>query len=274
MAPLSTELTQDSLSSLCSDDNLEPFRPRKEVVFAVDAAVHEIEQLSDYTEEGRKDAWYQEQEYNLIHNVNTELVLSFQNDWNSSVGTQSYHTAVEDVYCSCLDSNDGPSHDDLDRLDAWVRNCNLLRGLELYYMPGLANKRRKRTGAVIRSVIYLQTKISSVLYTVDERAEMIRDASEKLSQPSKDFARIMGLADQSAAKDERRRPEATRMPRSWRIMRSIRSVASLSPLPQPPPPRPLIKGGKSSLMGRMGVSLIEGLGFRRLQWSARRRTES
>jgi hypothetical protein len=267
MAPLSPELLQDSLSSLNVDDEEEPCRPRK-VSFAVDVAVHEIEQLSDYTEEGRKDAWFQECEYNLIENVNTELVLSFQNDRDSS-GPRSYHTTVEVVYSSCLDSNDGPSQDDLDRLDAWVRNCNLLRGLESESLPGLANKRRKRKDAVLRSVIHLQFKISDVLYSVDERAEMIRDASEKLSQPSKEFARIMGLADQSAAKDERRRPEAKRMTRSWRTMRSVRSMASSSPPPTRtclPPPPPLKRVCKSNLMERLGV--------RRSQWSAKRKTES
>lgn len=272
MAPLSQVEEEDCCShrSLLTDNNEDSSRPRK-VSFAVDVAIHEIEQLSDYSEEAMKDAWFQDYEYNSIDNVNTELVLSFQKDGMDSSGHRSYHTTdVEVVYSSCLDSKDGPSQDDLDRLDAWVRNCNLLRGLESDSLPGLANKRRKRREAVIRSVIHLQSKISAVLYSVYERAEMIRDASEKLSQPSKEFARFMGLADQSAAKDELRRPEAKRMQRSWRSLRSclsgrsITSASSAPPTSACPPPPPSLKRGAS-----FKNNLMERLGFRRSRPSFR-----
>ena len=273
MAPLSQELFYDSLNSpLSADDKEKPFRTTK-VSFAVDVDVYEIDYLSDDdSEEAMEGTWFQKYEYNLIDNLNTELVRSFQNVWTDSSGPRPYHTTdVEVVYSSCLDSNNGPSRDDLDRLDAWVRNCNLLRGLESASLPRLANKRRKRRGAVIRSVIYLQTKISSVLYTVDERAEMIRDASEKLSQPSKEFARIMGLADQSAAKDERRRPQTKRLQRSWGNLRSSRRSLALSTASQT---RTSSSPHSPGAFKNGVVGLIERLAVKRSLWSVRRSNES
>ena len=188
--PLNADMAQllEGLSCEDSPNRRTILHPRRSVKFPDDEKLHRYHEGPDVDilAANRRDVWYQYEE--LKHIKRKALVLSkeAQRYGLGSILTNTYGKA---------------STENAEALHTWVRNASSRRGLERWINDEYAAKRsdiRKRT---IQSVLRAQHKMQeSAIQDPDYSMKVLSRLSEAFSVDSKEFARGMAVADESACR--------------------------------------------------------------------------
>jgi hypothetical protein len=109
-----------------------------------------------------------------------------------------YNSLLAHVYESCHAGEKNLLIDNyFDRIVKWMRKCPSHRGIEHLIVPSTGQDRKEKRSLVIKTIVILQNSTSLGL-SGEELSEFLCTRSMRLSQFSRNFARIMGQADACA----------------------------------------------------------------------------
>ena len=155
---------------------------------------------SEMTSEEKEEIWYNDLDYEGFEELNSLAVQQYILE-NAS-NPDSYTVMVDKVYNFCVSSTSTENKSHAFSLQHSMRDAFILRGLELWSIPMIAEKRRKRKEAQIRAVLHLQDRLNSEALDNYEKAQVIRTEAQNLSRPSTMFARYMASADAASIHEE------------------------------------------------------------------------
>lgn len=190
------------MKDLEGDDNSKEIRDDVVRCVRFDENRNEIhyDEVDDFDKE---DYYYSDADYKGFEELNSGIVQRFAitNKNNKQPGNDLDYTAVvNQVYNCCVASTVTTSADVTDLIETLsysMRSSFMLRGLEMWSIPGIAEKRRKRKEAQVRAVVHLQHHLAT-----QRNPENIRTTSRDLSKPSVLFAQTMAAADALSLEEE------------------------------------------------------------------------
>lgn len=197
-------LEHDTMKELESDDMNRENRDGVDVrCVRFDESRNEIhyDEVDDFDKE---EYYYSDSDYKGFEELNSGIVQRFaitnKNSKQQPGSDLDYTTVVNQVYNCCVASTVTTSADVTDLIETLsysMRSSFMLRGLEMWSIPGIAEKRRKRKEAQVRAVVHLQHHLAT-----QRNPENIRTTSRDLSKPSVLFAQTMAAADALSLEEE------------------------------------------------------------------------
>lgn len=148
----------------------------------------EIESIDDISEEDKKNLWYARSDYHFSRSSARVIAKESERYGHSK--------HLDRVYIPTFDQQVQ------DRLNLWALHGSSRRGLERWANSSHGDERKDDQHIYIKGVLRAQTDSSLRGEDRVTREEKIREASEKLSQKSRLFAKMIGDADARAAKWE------------------------------------------------------------------------
>lgn len=169
--------------------------------FKIEPKVHYIESLVNLPQEQKNALWVQDTD---IHECMNTIRKTCQNERKNSAATCStYGKTLTDVYIACC--NDSKGKDEEIPHSIASNELEVLgtgsRGLECCVVPELSAKRSQLRKKNIRGVLAIHHRLRPVriLGGDDVANAMLRSVAERLSRPSRKFARALGIGDSLAA---------------------------------------------------------------------------
>ncbi|CAB9503469.1 expressed unknown protein [Seminavis robusta] len=209
-----------------------PCKKRRSVRFDEDSSSRRVKRKvvelfnvpksSDMTEEERSSRWMQRSDHRATYQDVNQVISSCQEPDDSSAYLH-FATALATTYNLCnsnnpnsFDSDDNDSDDDtaqqvdideanaqsklpLDQLVLLGCAHTASRGLETKIIPGLGSHRLQARREHSQKVLRVQRELGGLGIDSSDMAEGLGSISELLSQPSRRFARALGVVDGTLA---------------------------------------------------------------------------
>mmetsp|Transcript_14752 Transcript_14752/g.34108 ORF Transcript_14752/g.34108 Transcript_14752/m.34108 type:complete len:224 (+) Transcript_14752:696-1367(+) len=150
-----------------------------------------------------KQTWWSNDEFDTIRESALLLADSTfeERDATNTPKRRSYYYTIVKLQCVSMEEDEELSPSWKESLHFWV-GAGSGRGLESYVVEQRAIDRAHRNAYVLDSLISLQDLCEDACLGYDRLSELQRMASESMSACSKKYARIMGDADEMAARME------------------------------------------------------------------------
>jgi hypothetical protein len=170
----------------------------KEVRF--DEAANQQHESVYEAEEDPKTSWYEHEDLKgfSYEAHKTALAVQFKQQKDN---VKSYANVLSSVYVSCTEGK-LPSTKAFQYYVHWNRMCPERRGIERYCVRNMNKSMQSRASDSHVMVLALQTKLVLDRVPLEQRTEEMQAAYKRQVQPARVFARIQGIADAAANKEE------------------------------------------------------------------------
>lgn len=165
---------------------------------------------NSYNDQDVSRAWYSRMDYHSFREHNEAMIKEIAEVERKNRFPFSYTRIVTRTYRACNDCAEDMSNKsfpvldetEMSRLKRWLNVSTSRLGLEKWAIKGYRNERQYKVYELVESVLDLQDMESDELQYVDDVDELIRIACERLTRPSKMFARIVAEAHAASFLEE------------------------------------------------------------------------
>jgi hypothetical protein len=163
-----------------------------------------LKPASEMKRKEKIELWYRDADVRAFRKEAIRLAGSIKESCEQSneidgIDTMNYSNVHKMIY-EAAKSGENPSLQTIKYLGIWHTVSASVRGLERWSLPPIALDRMSRIDATIKKVLSLQETIDGNIFDAEEKAQLIRCASEQMTRPSKCLAQIFAGADEVAAK--------------------------------------------------------------------------
>eukprot|EP00540_Astrosyne_radiata_P004665 CAMPEP_0116850934 /NCGR_PEP_ID=MMETSP0418-20121206/16435_1 /TAXON_ID=1158023 /ORGANISM="Astrosyne radiata, Strain 13vi08-1A" /LENGTH=282 /DNA_ID=CAMNT_0004482885 /DNA_START=15 /DNA_END=863 /DNA_ORIENTATION=- len=146
--------------------------------------------------------WFQSAELIHIRQEGIGLGLSVAHQRHiQTLNPISYSNVIQRTYVACL--NGGvPTEQDMQCLAQWTSACPSRRGLEKVCVPKVTRDRIRRIHYNIEAVLSIQDQLQRGPLPYKDRAELLRRASQLVSNSAAVYARVRGITDALAVESD------------------------------------------------------------------------
>ena len=167
----------------------------------VSISVFEIRSCADFTANEKAATWYQPSEYKQIKRAAMIIARGIRDQEGIKTTRHSYQQVLLTAYQSIMNSQIIITERDTKFFGHWISVGHSRRGLECWSVPALFALQHRCRAISIQAVLDAQRMCSSEDFALfgNDKSKMIATLYSHLTKGSKEFALLMGQADQIAA---------------------------------------------------------------------------
>ncbi|KAI2490837.1 hypothetical protein MHU86_23721 [Fragilaria crotonensis] len=174
----------------------------KRAIHFGESSTRDIPARVDIKDEEKENIWYTGNDL-LSMRIDAGFLIREVLDSQDFSNRRSFAAVLERTYDACGKSS-VPTSPDIKLLVKWAKACPARRGLERFCSPEVADKVKDRRKYAIQALLEVQRRSADM--APEERAIRLQKASLKLSKVTKTYARVLGIVDAAAAKEDTKRP--------------------------------------------------------------------
>lgn len=164
-------------------------------------SVFEIRSCANFTANEKAATWYQPSEYERIKGAAMIIARGIRDQDAFETMKHSYQQVLLTAYQSIIDSQVVISERDTKLFSHWISVGHSRRGLERWSVPALFALQHRRRAISVQAVLDAQSICSSEDLALfgNDKSKVIATLYSHLTKGSREFALLMGQADQVAA---------------------------------------------------------------------------